>query len=98
MILIMMAAGIAMNLLVGEAPLDGWALVSPLLFIALPWMAIVAALVVLLTIGWLRGISIVYFFTFMMLSFPLQTRLPASLDFAEWVWLAMAFPALPSGI
>jgi len=73
MILILMAAGIAMNLLVGKAPLDWWALVSPLLFIALPCMAIVAALAVLFeTIGWLQGGfgNVVYFFMFILLIAP----------------------------
>jgi hypothetical protein len=73
MILILMAAGVAMILLVGEAPLDGWALISPLLFFALPLMALVAALAVLFeTIGWLRGGfgNIVYWFMFMLLIAP----------------------------
>jgi len=70
MILILMAAGIAMNLLVGKAPLELWALISPLLFIALSLMALVAALAVLFeTIGWLRGGfgNVVYFFLFSLL-------------------------------
>ncbi|HEX6302540.1 MAG TPA: hypothetical protein VFZ76_00005 [Anaerolineales bacterium] len=73
MILILMAAGIAMNLLAGEAPVDLWALISPLLLIAVPCMAIVAALAVLFEmIGWLRGGlgNVVYFFMFMMSLIP----------------------------
>jgi hypothetical protein len=69
MILILMMAGIAMNLLASESSLDLWALISPLLFIALPCMAVVAAMAVLFeTIGWLRGGfgNIAYFFLFMM--------------------------------
>jgi hypothetical protein len=69
MILILMIAGIAMNLLVGKAPLDWWVLISPLLFIALPLMALVAALAVLFeTIGWLRGGfgNVVYWFMFLL--------------------------------
>lgn len=70
MILILMGAGVAMNLLVGEAPLELWELISPLLLFALPCVAIVAALAVFFdTIGWLRGGfgNIVYFFLFVLL-------------------------------
>jgi len=70
MILILMAAGIVMNLAVGSAPLEFGALLMPLVVIALPCMAIVAALAVLFeTIGWLRGGfgNLVYFFLFMIL-------------------------------
>jgi len=73
MILILMVAGILMNLLVGKSTLDLWALVAPLLLISLPFMAIVAALAVLFeTIGWLRGGlgNIVYFFMFIVLLIP----------------------------
>jgi hypothetical protein len=73
MILILMVAGILMNLLVGTSGLDLWALVSPLLFIALPCLALVAAVAVLFeTISWLRGGfgNIVYFFLFMILLVP----------------------------
>lgn len=87
MILILIAVGIAMELLAGKAPLDVWALVSPLLFIALPWMALVAALAVLFeTIGWLRGGfgNIVYWFLFAIMVLPalgIQPYQPL-LDFA----------------
>jgi len=83
MILILMIAGIAMLLLVGEGPFDAWALISPLLFIALPCMAIVAALAVLFeTIGWLRGGlgNVVYFFLFtLVLSLSLSAKAPRPL-------------------
>ena len=51
-------------------PLDLWALVAPLVVIALPCMALVAALAVLFeSIGWLRGGfgNVVYFFLFSLL-------------------------------
>lgn len=73
MILILLLAGIAMNLLVGKAPLELWALASPLLLIGLPCMAVVAAIAVLFeTLGWLRGGfgNVVYFFVFMVLIIP----------------------------
>ena len=73
MILILIAAGVAMNLLVGQAPLDWWALISPLLIIALPLMAVVGAVAVLFeTVGWLRGVfgNVVYWFLFVLLLAP----------------------------
>ena len=73
MVVILMFAGIAMNHFFGSAPLDLWALVAPLLFLALPCMAVVAALAVLFeTISWLRGGfgNIVYFFLFIMALVP----------------------------
>ncbi|MBE7433290.1 MAG: hypothetical protein HS100_05195 [Anaerolineales bacterium] len=69
MVVILMFAGIAMNLFFSSAPLDLWALTAPLLFLALPCMAVVAALAVLFeTVGWLRGGfgNVVYFFLFFM--------------------------------
>jgi len=68
MILILMVVGIFMNLLYGTPDFNLWALAAPLLLIALPCMAIVAAVAVLFeTIHWLRGGlgNIVYFFVFM---------------------------------
>lgn len=73
MIIILMLAGIAMNLFFGSTPLDLWALTAPLFFIALPCLAVVAALAVLFeTIGWLRGGfgNVVYFFLFIMALVP----------------------------
>ena len=72
MIVILMGEGLVMNLVSG-APLELGALVAPLFFLALPCMAIVAALAVLFeTIPWLRGGlgNIVYFFLFLLLALP----------------------------
>ncbi len=72
MILILMTAGILMNLFVGT-PLDLWALLAPLVIIALPCMALIAALAVLFeSISWLRGGfgNVVYFLAFMLLVIP----------------------------
>ncbi|NTV37817.1 MAG: hypothetical protein HGA82_01260 [Anaerolineales bacterium] len=69
-ILILMLAGIVMTLLAGAGEFDLWALVSPLLFIALPCMGLVAAIAVLFeSISWLRGGlgNVVYFFVFMVI-------------------------------
>lgn len=68
MILILLVVGMGMNLLVGTADFNLWALSAPLVFVALPCMALVAAMAVLFeTIGWLRGGlgNIVYFCAFM---------------------------------
>jgi hypothetical protein len=68
MLLILLAAGVVMNLLVG-ARLDLWALIAPTLLIALPCLALIAALAVLFeTIGWLRGGlgNVIYFFAFIL--------------------------------
>lgn len=72
MLLILLAAGVVMNLLVG-ASLDLWALTAPILIIALPCMTLIAALAVLFeTIGWLRGGlgNVIYFFVFMFILIP----------------------------
>jgi hypothetical protein len=68
MLLILLAAGIVMNLLIG-ASLDLWAIAAPLLLLALPCMGLIAALAVLFeTISWLRGGlgNVIYFFVFML--------------------------------
>ncbi len=72
LILILMAAGILMNLLVGT-PLDLWALLAPLVILGLPCMALIAAFAVLFeSIGWLRGGlgNVVYFLAFLLLVIP----------------------------
>lgn len=67
MIFILMLVGVVMNLWVDPAGFDYNALVAPILIIALPCMALVAALAVLFdTVSWLRGGlgNVVYFFLF----------------------------------
>jgi hypothetical protein len=67
MVLIMMLAGIIMNLFIG-GKLDIWAIAAPLVFVALPCMAVVSAVAVLFeSILWLRGGmgNIAYFFLFL---------------------------------
>ena len=68
MVVILALAGIVMQLIAREAPgFDLWALLAPILFVALPMMALVAALAVLFeTIAWPRGGfgNVVYFFLF----------------------------------
>lgn len=68
MVLILMLAAIVMQLIQREdAQIHLWALVAPFLFVALPFMALVAAFAILFeSIRWLRGSfgNIVYFFFF----------------------------------
>ena len=73
MVVILMIAGVLMVLFLGRSPLEPWALISPLLFQALPAMALVAAVAVLFdTVSWLRGGvgSMLYFFLFLFLTMP----------------------------
>lgn len=67
-ILIILLEGILMNLLADPAGFDLWALAAPLVLIALPCMALVAALAVLFeSIHWLRGGlgNFLYFFIYL---------------------------------
>lgn len=70
LVLILMLAAVAMQFIQREAPqMDFWALSAPFLFVALPFMALVAALAVFFeSISWLRGSfgNVVYFFLFIM--------------------------------
>ena len=68
MVLILLLVGILMNVFSGSEDFNLWALAAPLLIIALPCMAIVAAAAVLFeSIHWLRGGlgNIIYFILFM---------------------------------
>lgn len=69
-VVILLIEGILMNLLLGTHDLDLLALAAPLVVIALPCVALVAAFAVLFeSIGWLRGGlgNVLYFFAFMFL-------------------------------
>jgi hypothetical protein len=69
-VVVLALAGIGMNLWFGSGGLDIVALVAPLVLIGLPWLGLVAALVVLFeSVTWLRGGlgNIVYFVLFMIL-------------------------------
>ncbi|PWB70978.1 MAG: hypothetical protein C3F07_15255 [Anaerolineales bacterium] len=68
LILIVLLEGIVMNLLADTAGFNLWALAAPLVLIALPCLALVAALAVLFeSIHWLRGGlgNILYFFIYL---------------------------------
>jgi hypothetical protein len=67
-VVIMLVEGMLMNLLLGTHDLDLLALAAPLVVIALPSVALIAAFAVLFeSIGWLRGGlgNVIYFFAFM---------------------------------
>ena len=95
-IIILVLAGIIMNLLFSTEGLDLLALISPLVLIALPCMGLIAAVAVLFeSINWLRGGlgNVIYFFTFlfalvasgeMMRSGAPGGTLNPYLDFAGW--------------
>lgn len=69
MVFILMLAAIVMQLIQREdAQIHLWALLAPFLFVALPFMALVAAITVLFeSVRWLRGGfgNLVYFFLFL---------------------------------
>jgi hypothetical protein len=69
MVVILMASAVIMQLVYREDPvINLWLLFSPFLLIALPFLALVAALAVLFeTVGWLRGGlgNAIYFFTYL---------------------------------
>lgn len=70
MTLVLAGAGVLMVWFVGEGPVEIWPLVSPFLFIALPPLAITAAVAVLFEmVSWLRGGfgNVVYFLGFGMM-------------------------------
>jgi hypothetical protein len=68
MVFILMIGALIMQIIQGEDPqINLWALASPLVLIALPFMALVAGMAVLFeTIRWLRGGlgNVIYFFLF----------------------------------
>ncbi|MCI0330322.1 MAG: ABC transporter permease [candidate division Zixibacteria bacterium] len=78
-VLILAAAGVIMQLLRGEAAhLEWWPLLTPFLLIALPAMAVVAALAVAFeSISWLSGGfgNVAYFFLWaFMLIYPVESK------------------------
>ena len=91
MILLLLGVGIIMNLAVGVQGFNLWALCQPLLLVALPGMAVIAAVAVLFeTVGWLRGGlgNVVYFFAFIVvLIISGEGMLPGSANRAYNPWL-----------
>lgn len=89
MVFILMLAAIAMQLIQSEDPqIHLWALVAPFLFVALPFMALVAALAVFFeSIRWLRGSlgNVVYFFLFISGITIVAIILGAKIPVLDWL-------------
>jgi hypothetical protein len=91
MVLLMLLAGIGMNLLANTQGFNLWALSAPLVLIALPTMALVAALAVLFeSIPWLRGGfgNVVYFFAFLIaLTVSIEASMTGRADIPANPWV-----------
>ena len=89
MVFILMLAAIVMQLIRREDPqIHVWALVAPLLFVALPFMALVAAFAVLFeSIRWLRGGfgNVVYFFLFILGITAVAILLGTNIPLLDWL-------------
>ncbi len=89
MVAVLAAAALAMQLIQREDPvIHVWALLAPFLFVALPFMALVAALAVLFeSISWLRGSfgNLVYFFAFIMGIALIAIMFGESVPLLDWL-------------
>ena len=89
MVFILMLAAIAMQVIRREDPqIHVWALIAPFLFVALPFMALVAAIAVLFeSIRWLRGSfgNVVYFFLFIMGITAVAILLGTNIPLLDWL-------------
>jgi ABC-type transport system involved in multi-copper enzyme maturation permease subunit len=113
LVLILMLAAVAMQFIQREAPqMDFWALSAPFLFVALPFMALVAALAVFFeSISWLRGSfgNVVYFFLFIMGIALIAIMFGEQIPLLDWLGFGVfkssmavaakeAFPAYQGGL
>ena len=113
LVLILMLAAVAMQFIQREAPqIDFWALSAPFLFVALPFMALVAALAVLFeSISWLRGSfgNVVYFFLFIMVIAMIAIMFGGQIPLLDWLGFGVfknsmavaakaAYPAYQGGL
>jgi hypothetical protein len=93
MVFILMLAAIAMQLIQSEDPqIHLWALTAPFLFVALPFMALVAALAVFFEcIRWLRGGlgNAVYFFLFISGIAVVAILLGTKIPLLDWLGFGM---------
>ena len=89
MVFILMLAAIAMQVIRREDPqIHVWALIAPFLFVALPFMALVAAIAVLFeSIRWLRGSlgNVVYFFLFILGITAVAILLGTNIPLLDWL-------------
>ena len=101
LVLILAAAAAIMVLLKGEAALDLGALLMPFLAVALPYMALIAALAVVFeTVPWLRGAvgNVVYFFLWIFLVIVRRFLGGWSCPSSKTRWASMSFaPSLVCG-
>jgi ABC-type transport system involved in multi-copper enzyme maturation permease subunit len=113
MVFILMLAAIVMQVFQREdAQIHVWALIAPFLFVALPFMAFIAALAVLFeSIHWLRGSfgNIVYFFLFIMGITTIAILLGVNMPLFDWLGFGLfkasmgsaakaAYPAYAGGL
>jgi len=89
LVFILMLAAVVMQLIQREDPqIQLWALSAPFLFVALPFMALIAALAVFFeSIRWLRGSfgNIVYFFLFISGIAVIAIFLGVSIPLLDWL-------------
>ncbi|HEY9076155.1 MAG TPA: hypothetical protein VIO61_06405 [Anaerolineaceae bacterium] len=89
MVFVLALAALAMQLIQREDPnIQVWALISPFLFVALPFLALVAAIAVLFeSISWLRGSfgNLVYFFAFIMGIAFIAIMFGATIPVFDWL-------------
>jgi hypothetical protein len=89
MVFVLMLAAILMQLIQREDPqIQLWALIAPFLFVALPFMALIAAFAVLFeSISWLRGGvgNLVYFFLFITVISVITITLGPERPLLDWL-------------
>lgn len=113
MIFLLMLAAIVMQVFQREdAQIHVWALIAPFLFVALPFMAFIAALAVIFeSIHWLRGSfgNIIYFFLFIMGITVIAILLGTTMPIFDWLGFGLfkasmgaaakaAYPAYAGGL
>jgi hypothetical protein len=113
MVFLLLLAAIVMQVFQREdAQIHLWALIAPFLFVALPFMAFIAALAVLFeSIHWLRGSfgNIVYFFLFIMGITVIAILLGSTMPLFDWLGFGLfkasmgaaakaAYPAYAGGL
>jgi ABC-type transport system involved in multi-copper enzyme maturation permease subunit len=93
MVFILTLAAVVMQMVQREAPqIELWALIAPLLFVALPYMALTAAIAVLFeSVRWLRGGfgNLVYFFFFVTALSMLTIMVGPKVPLLDWIGLGL---------
>jgi hypothetical protein len=99
MVLILAVSGIGMQFWRGEDPhIELWKLLAPFLLLALPAMAVVAAVAVVFeTIPWLRGGfgNVVYFFVWTAgLALPVAFQMNGTFHLSDWPGLSLIWESM----